>query len=606
MRSTTSTILCVVLVLAIQAGARNLYVATNGSNSNPGTITHPWHTIAYAVSAASGIHAGDTLIVRNGNYPESVFPEVSGTSTQPIILRRLKGESVSLDPGKIRFDSGVNYWKIWGFSFLHSGSSGVEITGTHASNSLYFLNCTMSHNREDGFYLSGAFGGLTIRNCDIQFNGEVAGQPQADEGHGIVVYGGGPAKLIIKNCFIANNWHKGLAFGSEMQFSGDGSEVDSNIVMNNYESGIDFAPDNSFVRHNYISHNGLRDTEEGEFGDKGFMTMPYCRHTTVAFNVIRSSGGSEIAPLGDQDYYYNNTLYKDTYYTAVPGNFMQGCMTFYDSAFPNSVWRNNIFCNVISQVNNHWCIIAEDYTAYTSQVWSNNLYWSPNSISPPPNNKPFKLYNASGPGGNLKTLAEVQATWPTEESNSIYVTPGFVSAVDSNFSLQSNSAAIDAGYNVGFPYLGQAPDIGAFEYGASNPNFPWRGLFQKSGAVMTLYGIGADEADMSVDPSTSQVSVNYGNGAANGSVLGRVSMDQNSPNPFNPTTTIRFSLPNDAFAKLTVYTVNGQLVKTLVQGDLQAGSHEVMFDGSSLASGVYLYRLEAGSFSQTQRMVLAK
>jgi hypothetical protein len=179
---------------------------------------------------------------------------------------------------------------------------------------------------------------------------------------------------------------------------------------------------------------------------------------------------------------------------------------------------------------------------------------------------------------------------------------------DSNFSLQQNSAAIDAGYNVGFPYQGQAPDIGAFEYGANSPvpYPPWHNIFTKSGAVMTLCGIGAEEADMSVDPVTSQVSVNYGNGATAGPALGRVSMEQNSPNPFNPTTSIRFNLPNDGFVKLTVYTVSGQLVQTLVEGNLQAGTHEAIFNGSALASGVYLYRLDAENFSQTQRMVLTK
>jgi parallel beta-helix repeat protein len=609
MRITLTSLLCALLVWAIQADARNLYVAINGNNNNPGTITQPWRTIGYAVSSASGVHSGDTIVVRQGNYPEEVFPEVSGTATQPIILRRLKNETVSLDPGKIRFESGVNHWKIYGMVIKHSSSSGLEINGTHAANFLTVLKCTFSHNEQDGIYLSGSFGGIQIRSCDIQFNGEVNGVPQNEEGHGIVIYGSS-GQLIVKNSLIANNWHKGIAYGSDVtQYDGDNSQIDSNMIINNYESGLDFSPDNSFVRHNYISRNGQRDIESGEWGDKGVMAKGICSHTTFAFNVIKSSGGMELAPLGDQCYYYNNTLYKDIFYTAVPGSPYQSTIMFYDSYDPSSVFRNNIICNMLSQEDHHWAIIAEVYQAYTSQTWSNNLYWAPNSSQQSPDNKPFKLYGAPGPGGNMKTLAEVQATWPNAENNSIYVNPSFISSPDSNFQLLPNSPAIDAGYNVGFPYVGQAPDIGAYEFStrSANVGHPYGGLFENSGAVLRLSGVGADEMDLSVDPATDELTFDADNGSVPSDALpGMVTLAQNNPNPFNPTTSIIFNLPNDGMVKLTVYSITGQFVKTLVNSHQTAGAHEVTFDGSNLASGVYLYRLEADGLSQTQKMMLTK
>jgi hypothetical protein len=597
------------LVWVAQTDARNLYVAFNGNNNNPGTISQPWRTISFAVSSSSGAQAGDTIIVRQGNYPEQIFPEVSGTPTQPIVIRRLKEESVSIDPGKIRFESGINHWKIWGLKFMHSGSSGLEVTGTHAANFLTVMKCTFSHNEQDGIYLSGGFGGIQIRYCEIQFNGEVNGVPQNEEGHGIVIYGSS-GQLVVKNNLIANNWHKGIAYGSDVtQYDGDNSQIDSNMIINNYESGLDFSPDNSFVRHNYISRNGQRDTESGEWGDKGVMAKGICSHTTFAFNIIKSSGGMELAPLGDQCYYYNNTLYKDVFYTAVPGSPYQSTIIFYDSYDPSSVFRNNIICNMLSQEDHHWAIISEVYQAYTSQTWSNNLYWCPNSSQPFPDNKPFKLYGAPGPGGTYKTLAEVQATWPSAENNSIYVSPGFVSAPDSNFQLLPNSPAIDAGTQVGFPYVGQAPDIGAYEFGSSTANIgdPLGGLFEHSGAVLCLSGVGSDELDLTVDPATDVLTFNPNNGAVPSKVLpGLVTLEQNSPNPFNPATSIRFHLSHDGMVKLTVYTITGQLVNTLVNGYQNAGAHEVTFDGSNLVSGVYLYRLEAGNVVQSQKMVLTK
>jgi hypothetical protein len=81
---------------------------------------------------------------------------------------------------------------------------------------------------------------------------------------------------------------------------------------------------------------------------------------------------------------------------------------------------------------------------------------------------------------------------------------------------------------------------------------------------------------------------------------------QNYPNPFNPSTTIRFELPVEAMVRLQIYTVNGQLVTTLVNDIRAAGEHLVTFDAAQLASGVYVYRLVAGDFVQTRTMSLIK
>ena len=78
------------------------------------------------------------------------------------------------------------------------------------------------------------------------------------------------------------------------------------------------------------------------------------------------------------------------------------------------------------------------------------------------------------------------------------------------------------------------------------------------------------------------------------------------PNPFNPATTLTFALPEDAQVKLAVYDISGRKVAELVNGWRDAGVHEVTFDGSHLASGVYFYWLEAGKFEVMGKMVLVK
>ncbi len=101
--------------------------------------------------------------------------------------------------------------------------------------------------------------------------------------------------------------------------------------------------------------------------------------------------------------------------------------------------------------------------------------------------------------------------------------------------------------------------------------------------------------------ATASASPHLGSGA-----VSEFSLSQNYPNPFNPQTTISFSLPEASDVTLTVFNVSGQEVATLVNGNLSAGSHTVNFDGASLTSGVYLYRLTAGSFTAQKKMVLMK
>ena len=81
---------------------------------------------------------------------------------------------------------------------------------------------------------------------------------------------------------------------------------------------------------------------------------------------------------------------------------------------------------------------------------------------------------------------------------------------------------------------------------------------------------------------------------------------QNYPNPFNPFTTIEFTLPKSEFVELKVFNILGKEVSTVVSKKLNQGNHTYTFDGSNLASGVYYYRIVAGNFVQTRKMIYLK
>jgi hypothetical protein len=97
----------------------------------------------------------------------------------------------------------------------------------------------------------------------------------------------------------------------------------------------------------------------------------------------------------------------------------------------------------------------------------------------------------------------------------------------------------------------------------------------------------------------SEVSVNF-------TVVDNFALYQNYPNPFNPSTTINYSLPKSGNVKLTVYNSIGNKVATIANEYKPAGNYSVQFNGSNLASGIYLYRLESDNYSAVKKFILMK
>ncbi len=133
----------------------------------------------------------------------------------------------------------------------------------------------------------------------------------------------------------------------------------------------------------------------------------------------------------------------------------------------------------------------------------------------------------------------------------------------------------------------------------SNAQYLWS-VFVSDGTVMTL------------SSDTFAFRTPYVIGIANPAELPKAfSLAQNYPNPFNPATTIHFELPKQARVRLNIYNIQGQLVRTLVNGQSAAGRYHVIWDGRSdrgqtVSSGIYIYRIQAGDFVRTRKMMLLK
>ncbi|MBK7260182.1 MAG: carbohydrate binding domain-containing protein [Ignavibacteriae bacterium] len=106
--------------------------------------------------------------------------------------------------------------------------------------------------------------------------------------------------------------------------------------------------------------------------------------------------------------------------------------------------------------------------------------------------------------------------------------------------------------------------------------------------------------------STWRVRISLTSVAENRTTPTTVTLDQNYPNPFNPSTTIRYSLPAKASVQLKVFNLLGVEVAELANGEQEAGYHEIRFNAESLPSGMYFYRLQAGTTTETRRLLLVR
>jgi hypothetical protein len=150
---------------------------------------------------------------------------------------------------------------------------------------------------------------------------------------------------------------------------------------------------------------------------------------------------------------------------------------------------------------------------------------------------------------------------------------------------------VDAGGNVvavnnktsSNPFILTAPSAGTYTVNAGykSPSRKWG----STSAVVNVTGI--DEELVGLRPETFELYANY-------------------PNPFNPSTKIRYSISKTAFTSLKVYSILGEEVAALINEEKTPGVYEVNFDATNLTSGTYLYKLQAGDFVQTRKMILLR
>lgn len=202
--------------------------------------------------------------------------------------------------------------------------------------------------------------------------------------------------------------------------------------------------------------------------------------------------------------------------------------------------------------------------------------------------------NADGTSGWIKTFRDTSGTEGgadiiNDNSGNVYVTGGNSDYITVKYSSSGDSMWSQT-YNGTFGFN----DLGTALTADINGNIYVTGSSRSPGGSLNY--------DF-VTIKYSQTLTGFFSGEEN---LTGFKLFQNYPNPFNPTTNISFSLSNTEYVTLKIYDVTGREIHELVNGISNAGNHQVEFDGSVYSGGIYFYRLKAGNYSETKKMILSK
>ena len=544
-------------ILKITTMFPQIYVAPNGDDTNPGTITEPFASMQRAQALAS---PGDTVFIRGGLYQFTEdriskvqqnlfacisFLDKSGLPEKTIKYWAYPGEKPVFDfsdiaPAERRI---VGIWVDQGTEYIHI--KGLEMTGiqvtilTHTesyciysrgSNNIFeqismhdnigtalrhykggnnlFLNCDAYRNHDnvsedglgsntDGFGCHpdpGSTGNI-FRGCRAWFN--------SDDGFDIIR---ADEAVVFENCWAFYN-----GFSTSFQSLGDG---------NGFKAG-GYAHDLASQIPDPVPRNTIR----------------FC----VAVS-NKASGFFSNHHLAGNDW-YNNTAYQNN------ANFN---MVNRQSPHIDNIWVDG-YDHVLK--NN---LSYEPFESGTNTAYIDN---EQNTVENNSFDLPITLTDADFISLDQSLLSE-----PRKPDGSL---------PDVDFMRPAQGSVIkDAGVDIGFPFSGNAPDLGAIDTDYTT-------------SIKTLAG----------------------------DVVKKIVLFQNYPNPFNPQTNIRYTLSESAYINVSVYNIFGQKIRDLVWQHENPGEFTVPWNGNNdlgegVASGIYFYRLSAtnsaGTHSIQKKMILLK
>jgi len=500
-----SIVLIALLFAFAEASASTYYVSPTGNDSAPGTVNQPFLTIAKAYSVTV---VGDTILVRGGTYTVTTTINLSksGTSASKYYLLAYPGERPILDCSSMAVNGSNRGIKLSGSYWYIKGLDvkGAGDNGMILSGSHNIIEfCAFYENSDTGLQMGSGASDNQVINCDSFYNVDPS------EGN-------------------ADGFAPKLDVGTGNYFYGCRSWQNSDDGWDGYLRPRPSQPITTTLEDCWSFNNGYLKSGSASVGNGNGFKM----------------GGSDSANL-EHNFILKNCLSFGNRVKGFDQNNNRGSMTLYNcTAYQNGTnYSITGYIDSGSTVTVENCVALGSYGGLGSYVIQQTNSWL----------SPFSVTNA-----DFASIDTAGVRGPRKPDGSLPDVPFM--------HLAAGSQLIDAGTNVGLPFAGLAPDLGAFEYGMTN---------------------GVSRPLMSPVPASFHLLQNY-------------------PNPFNPVTQILYRLQSGSEVTLKVYDVFGRVITTLENGFRASGLHHVEFDGSRLTSGVYFATLKAGSLTSTIKLMLVK
>jgi hypothetical protein len=593
------TILLIFLLIFFSANifesSAQIYVAPDGDDNNAGTLQQPYQTIEKALTV---IQLGDTIYLRGGIYTGLVFPiglNLNGTENNRYYLFAYQQERPVLDFSTQPVSGSYRGIMLRG-SYWHI--KGIDImragdNGMFVSGSYNIIEfCSFYENHDTGLQLGGGASHNRIINCDSYYNSD-PGQGNAD---------GFAPKLDVG----VNNYFYGCRAWQNSDDGWDGYLRGANNVS-------------TIIEYSWCFANGyLKDGSPSNGNGNGY----------------KMGGGDNGNSLNlAHNYTIKNSLAFDNRVKGYDQNNNRGSMTLHN----NSAYRNGTNYSIPGFIN----------AVETAEVINCVALGSTGSL----NNHVVQLTNSWHPQFTVTvddfiSIDTTGARGPRQPN-------GLLPDIDF-MKLALGSDLIDAGTDVGLPFDGSAPDLGAYEYGwvvpvelasfsasisgsdillkwttateVNNLGFEVQKKFNdnefRTISFVTGAGTITEKKEYNfIDKNVSSGIISYrlkqidldGTFSLSDEVQvnlilpGEFSLQQNYPNPFNPATSITFSLLEAGNVSLKVYNIIGEIAATVINNELmEPGSYKFSIDLQGLSSGTYIYVLTQGEKVLSKKMILMK